>query len=81
MWGELWMSDAAQRLLGENLGQDVMVKLRSNEVVRGRLKSFDQHLNIVLEDAYEIVEDKPRKLGTVVIRGENIVLITPVAKR
>lgn len=75
------MSDAAQRLLGENLGQDVMVKLRSNEIVRGRLKSFDQHLNIVLEDAYEIVGDKPRKLGTVVIRGENIVLITPVAKR
>ncbi len=75
------MSDAAQRLLGESLGQDVLVKLRSNEVVRGRLKSFDQHLNIVLEDAYEIVGDSSRKLGTVVIRGENIVMITPVARR
>jgi len=75
------MSDAAQRLLGESLGQDVLVKLRSNEMVRGRLKSFDQHLNIVLEDAYEIVEDRSRKLGTVVIRGENIVMITPVTGR
>jgi small nuclear ribonucleoprotein len=74
------VSDAAQRLLGENLGQDVVVKLRSSEVVRGKLRSFDQHLNIVLEDAYEVAEDKTRKLGTVVIRGENIVLISPAPK-
>lgn len=74
------MSDAAQRLLGESLGQDVLVKLRSNEIVRGRLKSFDQHLNVVLEDAYEVVSDKQRRLGTVVIRGENIVMISPVSR-
>lgn len=74
------MSDAAQRLLGESLGQDVLVKLRSSEVVRGKLKSFDQHLNIVLEDAYELAENKPRRLGTVVIRGENIVMISPAPR-
>lgn len=74
------MSDAAQRLLGESLGQDVLVKLRTSELVRGRLRSFDQHLNIVLEDAYEIVEDKSRRLGTVVIRGENIVMISPASQ-
>ncbi|MCX8184199.1 MAG: LSm family protein [Sulfolobales archaeon] len=74
------MSDAAHRLLGENLGQDVLVKLRSSEVVRGKLKSFDQHLNIVLEDAYEVAENKLRKLGTVVIRGENIVIISPAPR-
>ncbi|MDW8010455.1 MAG: LSm family protein [Sulfolobales archaeon] len=74
------MSDAAQRLLNENLGQDVLVKLRSSEVVRGRLRSFDQHLNIVLEDAYEVAENRSRKLGTVVIRGENIVIISPASR-
>ncbi|MCS7099140.1 MAG: LSm family protein [Sulfolobales archaeon] len=74
------MSDAAQRLLNENLGQDVLVKLRSSEVVRGRLRSFDQHLNIVLEDAYEVAENRSRKLGTVVIRGENIVMISPASR-
>ncbi len=74
------MSDAAQRLLGENLGQDVLVKLRSNEMIRGRLKSFDQHLNVVLEDAYEVLSDEQRRLGTVVIRGENIVMISPASR-
>ncbi len=74
------MSDAAQRLLGESLGQDVLVKLRSNETVRGRLRSFDQHLNVVLEDAYEMVGDGQRRLGTVVIRGENIVMISPASR-
>lgn len=72
------MSDAAQRLLSENLGKLILVKLRGNKVLRGVLRSFDQHLNIVLEDAEEILESESRKLGVVVIRGENIIFMSPV---
>lgn len=75
------MSDAAQRLLSENIGSIVLVKLRGNKLLRGRLKSFDQHLNIVLEDADEIQGNETRKLGTVIIRGENIILVSPAEKR
>ncbi|MEM1704055.1 MAG: LSM domain-containing protein, partial [Zestosphaera sp.] len=60
------MSDAAQRLLSENLGKLILVKLRGNKLLRGVLRSFDQHLNIVLEDAEEILENNSRKLGVVV---------------
>ena len=70
------MSDAAQRLLSENVGSLVLVKLRGNRLLRGKLRSFDQHLNIVLDDADEILEDgSVKKLGTVIIRGENVILV------
>ncbi len=71
------MSDAAQRLLTESLGKVVLVRLRGNKVLRGVLRSFDQHLNIVLEDAEEVFENSSRRLGTVVVRGENVILISP----
>ncbi|MCD6278415.1 MAG: RNA-binding protein [Desulfurococcales archaeon] len=74
------MSDAAQRLLSENLGSVVLVKLRGNKLLRGKLKSFDQHLNIVLEDADEISSGEAKKLGTVIIRGENVILVSPAEK-
>ncbi|RLG74791.1 MAG: RNA-binding protein [Thermoprotei archaeon] len=74
------MSDAAQRLLSENLGSVVLVKLRGNKLLRGKLKSFDQHLNIVLEDADEISSNETKKLGTVIIRGENVILVSPAEK-
>ena len=71
------MSDAAQRLLSENLGKVVLVKLRGNRLLRGVLKSFDQHLNIVLDDSEEIREEGTKRLGTVIIRGENVIFVSP----
>jgi small nuclear ribonucleoprotein len=74
------MSDAAQRLLTENLGSLVLVKLRGGRKLRGILKSFDQHLNIVLEDADEVMDEGIKKLGTVIVRGENVVIISPAER-
>ena len=71
------MSDAAQRLLSENVGRTVLVKLRESRVLRGTLRSFDQHLNIVLEDTEALTDKGSEKLGMVIIRGENVVLISP----
>lgn len=71
------MSDAAQRLLSENVGRVVLVRLREGRILRGTLKSFDQHLNIVLENAEALTDSGSEKLGMVIIRGENVVLISP----
>lgn len=75
------MSDTAHKILEENLGNIVLIKTRESVALRGRLKSYDQHLNIVLEDTEEIRKDgSSRKLGTVVIRGDNVILISPVTE-
>ena len=56
---------------------DLRVDLRLNagRHVAGVLKGYDQFLNIVLDNAIEIIPDKPkRELGTIVIRGNSIIL-------
>ncbi|MGC8982760.1 MAG: LSM domain-containing protein [Desulfurococcaceae archaeon] len=76
------MSETAHKILEENLGNLVLIKTREGVAIRGRLRSFDQHLNVVLEDAEEIRKEpsSPRRLGTVVIRGDNIIFISPLTE-
>lgn len=71
------MSETTHRVLGETLGSIVLVKLKGGREIRGRLKSYDQHLNLVLEDAEELRGNGIRKLGTIVVRGDNVILISP----
>jgi small nuclear ribonucleoprotein len=72
------VAETTHRVLGDSIGSVVLVKLRGSGEVRGRLKSYDQHLNLVLEDAEELLRDGgTRKLGTIVIRGDTVLLISP----
>ncbi len=76
------MAETAHKLLQESLGDIVLIKLRGEYEVRGKLKSYDQHLNIVLDDAEELKPDgSTRKLGTIVIRGDTVILISPTSIR
>ena len=44
----------------------------------GSLNAFDIHINVVLDDAEEMVDGQTtRKLGTVFIRGDTIIMISP----
>lgn len=72
------VAETAHKLLQEYLGSIVLIKLKGEQEVRGKLRSYDQHLNIVLDDAEELRSDgSVRKLGTIVIRGDTVVLISP----
>jgi small nuclear ribonucleoprotein len=72
------MSDVASKVFGGTLGSIVLVELKGNRSIRGKLYSFDQHMNLVLEEAEEITSNnETRKLGTIIVRGDNIVLVSP----
>ena len=71
------MADTAHKLMAESIGSIVLVKLKDGKV-RGKLKTFDMHLNIILEDAEEIRGDETRPLGTILIRGDGVVFVSPV---
>ena len=67
--------------------QRVRVKFQGGREVDGVLKGYDKLDNLVLEDCVEYlrdpedsyaVTDKTRKLGTVVCRGTQVCLISPV---
>ncbi len=57
----------------------VIVELKNKTQLIGTLKAFDIHINVVLEDAEERGEDGEikRKIGTVFVRGDAIILISP----
>jgi len=56
----------------------VIVELKSGKQLVGKLKAFDIHINIVLEDCEEMENNElKRKLGTAFIRGDTIILISP----
>lgn len=58
-------------------GKNVIVELKNGKQLIGKLKAFDIHINTVLEDTEERVEGEiKRKLGTIFIRGDTIILIS-----
>jgi len=67
-------------LLERSIDQSVLVKLKGGRGLRGKLKGFDQHMNLILEEAEELVEvesGQSKPLGTVVVRGDNVIIISP----
>lgn len=75
------MSDTATKIFEQSLNQLVLVELKGGRGVRGKLFSFDQHMNLVLEDAEEVSSNQGKRLGTIIVRGDNVVLVSPPPKR
>jgi len=72
------MSEMATQILEESLDKVVLVRLKGGRSLRGKLKGFDQHLNLVLEDAEDTTDaENVKKLGSIIVRGDNVVIISP----
>ena len=72
------MSEMTTKILEESLGKIVLVRLRGGKSIRGRLKGFDQHLNLVLDETQDTTKtENVKKLGLIIVRGDNVVLISP----
>ena len=56
----------------------VIVELKNGRQYIGKLKSFDIHINVVLENAEEHVDGQlKRKIGMAFLRGDTITVISP----
>jgi small nuclear ribonucleoprotein len=70
-------------LLQRSIGAQVLVELKARKKIKGRLRGFDQHLNLILEDADEMGVDPEtntesvERIETVIVRGDNVVIISP----
>ena len=73
--------------LHKYMDQAVRVKFQGGREVNGKLKGFDQLVNLVLDDCIEFVRDpedpyrltdETRSLGLVICRGTSVMLISPV---
>ena len=63
-------------VLGSSVDKNILVKTKFGESVTGVLKAFDSHINIWMDEA-RVVGEKELNLGKVLIRGDNIVYISP----
>ena len=70
------MADEISTLMANSKDKDVLLRLRNNKTVHGILKDFDIHMNLTLENAEDVSEEKPVQLGTVLLRGDNILAVS-----
>ena len=70
--------DMAVKVLDESINKVVLIKLKGSKTIRGNLLGFDQHMNLLLDASEEIpTEGDSKGLGTIVVRGDNVVMISP----
>ncbi|MBN2152583.1 MAG: RNA-binding protein [Candidatus Lokiarchaeota archaeon] len=68
------------------LGKRILIKLKGRRAIKAVLKSFDDHLNLFLEESVEITHhyDKEKgavvkeenELDSIILRGDNVVFLT-----
>ncbi|NLA39652.1 MAG: RNA-binding protein [Methanomicrobiales archaeon] len=57
--------------------QPVIISLKGGREIRGILQGYDVHMNLVLDKAEEEVDGAVQRLGTLIVRGDNVIYITP----
>ncbi|MHA1637735.1 MAG: LSM domain-containing protein [Candidatus Thorarchaeota archaeon] len=74
-------------LLQKSIGSQVLVELKGQRKLKGKLRGYDQHVNLILEDADEIAfneetnEETVEAIHTVIVRGDNVVIVSPPPKK
>ena len=70
--------DMAVKALDESINKMVLIKLKGNKTIRGNLLGFDQHMNLLLNQSEEVPSEGDSKtLGSIVVRGDNEIMISP----
>ncbi|PIU02613.1 MAG: hypothetical protein COT55_02610, partial [Candidatus Diapherotrites archaeon CG09_land_8_20_14_0_10_32_12] len=58
------------------IGKPVLVLMKGNVKIRGKLVAFDVHMNVVLNDAESLEEDNSVKVkyGKAMLRGDSLIM-------
>lgn len=65
-------------VLNTSLNNTVIIGMKGNYEMRGKMISYDIHMNIVLEKAEQLVNGEVKRgIGTVLLRGDSVVYISP----
>ena len=70
------MADEISTLMNNNKDKIVSLRLRNTKTIEGSLKEFDIHMNLSLDNAEDVSEEKHDKLGKILLRGDNILAIS-----
>ena len=70
------MADEISTVMSSCQGKIVLLRLRNTKTIQGTLIDFDIHMNLTLNNAEDITEEKHLNLGKVLLRGDNILAIS-----
>ncbi len=70
------MAEEIPTLMSNSKNKSVLLRLRNNKTIKGSLLDFDVHMNLTLNDAEDISDEKPEKLGKILLRGDNILSVS-----
>ncbi|MCD6093033.1 MAG: small nuclear ribonucleoprotein [Candidatus Aenigmarchaeota archaeon] len=64
-------------VLNSAKGKRVLIRLKNGIEISGILQAMDLHLNMWLNEAEQLTNSEKTKLGTVLVRGDNILFVSP----
>ncbi len=70
------MADEISTLMSNSKNKSVLLRLRNDTTIKGNLIDFDVHMNLTLDDAEDVTDEEPEKLGKILLRGDNILSVS-----
>ena len=70
------MADEISTAMSSCQGKMVLLRLRNTKTIQGILIDFDIHMNLTMDDAEDITDEKHASLGKILLRGDNILAIS-----
>ncbi len=70
------MSSEINQLLDVCVNKVVLIKLKNRTTIRGKIQTFDQHMNMLLTEVEDVTEEKPKNLNKIILRGDNILIVS-----
>jgi len=63
-------------VLEKAMNQKLSLLLKDGRQIDGKLSGYDEYMNMVLTDVEETYDETKRRLGTIILRGNNVVSIS-----
>ena len=70
------MADEISTLMNNSKNKTVLLRLRNTKTIQGVLKDFDIHMNLTLDGAEDISDEKHVNLGKILLRGDNVLVVS-----
>ena len=70
------MSSEIIQILDVCVNKEILIKLKNHTILKGKLQTFDPHMNLLLTEVEDITEDKPKNLQRIILRGDNILIVS-----
>ena len=59
----------------KTINQKLSLLLKDGRIIDGTLSGYDEYMNMVLTEVEETHDETKRRLGTIILRGNNVVSI------